>query len=108
MSLKEKLEERGLTLATVEKAIFNTEKVLANVINNASKNTTGAQAMRSNTSNFANDLKVMYDLRDEFVAEAEAQAKADEAAVKAAQRKPKIEKPAAEPEANDVSEADKG
>lgn len=100
MSLKQKMTERGVTSIVVDKAVENIEKVLATVVMNASKNTTGAQAMKGNASSLAADLEVLYRIQKEY-AEAE---KADKAAVNRAR---KIEKPKDE-EASEVSEADKG
>ena len=100
MSLKQKMTERGVTSIVVDKAVENIEKVLATVVMNASKNTTGAQAMKGNASSLAADLEVLYRIQKEY-AEAE---KADKAAVNRAR---KIEKPKDE-ETSEVSEADKG
>lgn len=100
MSLKQKLTDRGVTSVVVDKAVENTEKVLATVVMNASKNTTGAQAMKGNASSLAADLEVLYGIQKEY-AEAE---KADKAAVTRAR---KIEKPKDE-EASEVSEANEG
>jgi len=94
------MTERGVTSIVVDKAVENIEKVLATVVMNASKNTTGAQAMKGNASSLAADLEVLYRIQKEY-AEAE---KADKAAVNRAR---KIEKPKDE-EASEVSEADKG
>lgn len=109
MSLKQKLEDRSVTKVHVKRAIDNMERVLAQTVNNASKNTTGAQAMRGNISTFARDLEVLYELEAEFD-------KADKAA---ATRARKIEKPAdvdvteadvkpAKDKGADASEADNG
>lgn len=67
MSLKEAMEGRGINRGIVDRAIENTEKVLATVVMNASKNVTGAQAMKGNASNIAEDLKVLKALQEEFV-----------------------------------------
>ena len=83
MSLKEKLQARGVTRRTVELAVSNTEKVLATVILNASKNVTNAQAMKGNASALAEDLKVLTAALEEFVEED-----------KAATRKPRAMKEA--------------
>lgn len=66
MSLKERLAERAITKRVVDLAVVNTEKVLATVILNASKNVTNAQAMKGNTSALAADLETMYALQKEF------------------------------------------
>lgn len=113
MSLKANLEARGLQRTHVERAIEFTEKVASNVVNNASKNTTGAQAMKGNLSTFVRDLEVLYALRDEYVAEDEEKAKQVEALEKAAAKSKtaaaKAEKPVEPAEAEaDVSKADKG
>lgn len=62
----DRLRERGVTERTLDIAIANTERVLAVVIQNASKNVTNAQAMKGNTSQLADDLKTMYAIRNNF------------------------------------------
>ena len=59
--------KRGLTSAVLEKAIDNTERVLATVISNSSKNVTNAQAMKGNASALAQDLRTLMDVRQEFL-----------------------------------------
>ena len=66
MSLKSALEARGVTTRTLELAVSNTEKVLATVILNASKNLTNAQAMKGNASALAGDLEVLRSALAEF------------------------------------------
>lgn len=66
MSVKDRLVERGLTRDRLQIAVDNTEKVLAQVILNASKNVTNAQAMKGNTSALAADLEVMLGLLGQF------------------------------------------
>lgn len=99
MSLKQKLTDRGVTSTVVDKAVENTEKVLATVVMNASKNTTGAQAMKGNASSLAADLEILYGIQKEFADAEEKNLKA------AATRARKIEKPKEE-EASDVSPAE--
>jgi len=104
MSLKAALEVRGVSRATIDKAVENTEKVLAQVIVNASKNTTNAQAMRSNSSSLKADLDVLYGVQADFV-------KADKAVKTRKLVKPADEPVAKAPEVPEVtkaSEADKG
>lgn len=73
-TLKTNLEGRGLQRGHVKRAIEFTEKVIAQVVNNASKNTTGAQAMKGNLSTLTRDLEVLYDLEKEFAADEKAAA----------------------------------
>ena len=101
MSLKKALAYRGLKPHQVYAAVTNTEKVMATVISNASKNTTGAQAMKGNLSTLAADLKVLYELKDEFV---KADAEAAKQSKTPAAKKPVEDKPT-EKEA-DVSKAE--
>lgn len=93
MSLKQALEARGINRKNLEIAIANTEKVLATVILNASKNVTNAQAMKGNTSVLSADLEVLKAVLDEFI-------EADKTAAK----KPRTVKV----EDNDVSPAVEG
>lgn len=99
MSLKQKLEARNVTKRHVDLAVDNMEKVLAQTVNNASKNTTGAQAMKGNVSTFAADLEVLYGIQKEYADAEEKNLKA------AATRARKIEKPKEE-EASNVSPAE--
>jgi hypothetical protein len=71
----DRLIERGVTLRTLDIAIANTERVLAVVIQNASKNVTNAQAMKGNTSQLAADLQTMYAIRNEFGSEVQEEKK---------------------------------
>lgn len=111
MSLKDKLEARGMQRFQVEKAREHVEQVLAQVVNNASKNRTGAQAMRGNISDLAADLKVLDALMEDYEAEdAAAAAEAEKLAKAAAKSKTpaaKAEKPTEVTEANETSEAAK-
>lgn len=99
MSLKQKLTDRGVTTVVVNKAVENTEKVLATVVMNASKNVTGAQAMKGNASSLAADLEILYRIQKEYADAEEKNLKA------AATRARKIEKPQKE-EALKVSPAE--
>ena len=62
----DKLLYRGLTVGHVDKAIKYTEEVLNGVIMNASRNTTGAQAMKGNLMQLAADLEVLYAIRASY------------------------------------------
>lgn len=90
----ENLTYRGLTLVHVNKAIKYTEEVLNGVIMNASRNTTGAQAMKGNLMQLAADLEVLYALRES--AEEKAPAR---------KRKPTAEKVEAEVVASEAEDS---
>jgi len=68
MALTDNLKGRGITVAMLNRAIDNTEKVLAIVISNSAKNVTNAQAMKGNISTIANDLETLYKSREELKA----------------------------------------
>lgn len=102
MSLKTKLKAKR---HLVDRAVANIEDVLTQVVSNASKNTTGAQAMRSNISTLKNDLDVLYEMQAEFAKDDEADAKAVKASKTPAAKAVKEDQP--EKEA-DVSEAKEG
>lgn len=98
MKLTNTLVSRGLTALKIDQAVENTEKVLFQVINNAGKNVTNAQAMKGNASTLAADLDVLYGFQKEFEAfEKEAKKAADEIEKKAAAQRKADEAAAAKP-----------
>ena len=66
MNIATRLAERGIDEAKLRLAIVNTEKVLATVILNSSKNVTNAQAMKGNASDLAGDLKVLEEILEDM------------------------------------------
>jgi len=89
-----------VTMDTLKRAILNTNQVLRTVIQNASKNTSNAQAMKGNASALLSDLSAMEDLMVAMTKEAEEKEKEEAKVLAAAKRAadakekaPKITKP---------------